>query len=47
MNNRHLSVGEILAQYNEQAALPDASTIPAPWYVDARIAELEAQLAAK
>lgn len=43
MNNRHLSVGEILAQYNEQAALPDASTIPAPWYVDARIAELEAQ----
>ena len=43
MNNRHMSVGEILAQYNEQAALPDASTIPAPWYVDARIAELEAQ----
>jgi choline monooxygenase len=43
MNNSHLSVGEILAQYNEQAALPDASTIPAPWYVDARIAELEAQ----
>jgi choline monooxygenase len=43
MNNRHMSVGEILAQYNEQAALPDASTIPAPWYVDPRIAELEAQ----
>ncbi len=23
--------------------MPDASTIPAPWYVDARIAELEAK----
>ena len=43
MNNRHMSVIEILAQYNDKAALPDASTIPAPWYVDARIAELEAQ----
>ena len=43
MNNRHMSVAEILASYNDKAALPDASTIPAPWYVDARIAELEAQ----
>jgi choline monooxygenase len=43
MNNRHMSVPEILASYNDKAALPDASTIPAPWYVDARIAELEAQ----
>ncbi|MGH9546509.1 MAG: aromatic ring-hydroxylating oxygenase subunit alpha [Terriglobales bacterium] len=43
MNNRHMPVREILAQYNDQAALPDASTIPAPWYVDARIAELESQ----
>jgi choline monooxygenase len=43
MNNRHMSVAEILAQYNAKAALPDASTIPAPWYVDPRIAELEAQ----
>ena len=43
MNNRHMSVGEILAQYNDKAALPDASTIPAPWYVDPRIAELEGQ----
>jgi len=43
MNNRHMSVAEILTSYNDKAALPDASTIPAPWYVDARIAELEAQ----
>ena len=43
MNNRHMSVPEILAGYNDKAALPDASTIPAPWYVDSRIAELEAQ----
>ena len=38
-----MSVPEILASYNDKAALPDASTIPAPWYVDAPIAELEAQ----
>ena len=43
MNNRHMSVAEILTSYNDKAALPDASTIPAPWYVDARLAELEAQ----
>jgi choline monooxygenase len=43
MNNRHMPVAEILESYNDKAALPDASTIPAPWYVDARIAELEAQ----
>jgi choline monooxygenase len=43
MNNRHMSVAEILASYNVKAALADASTIPAPWYVDPRIAELEAQ----
>jgi choline monooxygenase len=35
------SVQEILASYDDRAALADASTIPAPWYVDARIAELE------
>jgi choline monooxygenase len=45
MNNRHMSVAEILASYNDKAALADASTIPAPWYVDPRIAELEAQTA--
>jgi choline monooxygenase len=36
-----LSVPEILASYNAGAPLSEASTIPAPWYVDARIAELE------
>jgi choline monooxygenase len=43
MNSRHLSVTEILASYDDKAALQDASTIPAPWYVDDRIADLEAQ----
>ncbi len=38
-----MTVLEILAAYNDKAALPDASTIPAPWYVDPRIAELETQ----
>src|SRR5580765_598720 len=35
------SVQEILARYDTTAPLSEASTIPAPWYVDARIAELE------
>jgi choline monooxygenase len=35
------SVSEILALYNERALLAEASTIPAPWYVDQRIYELE------
>ncbi len=35
------SVQEILASYDDRASLADASTIPAPWYVDERIAELE------
>jgi choline monooxygenase len=34
-------VDEILARYDEHAPLAEASTIPAPWYVDQRIAELE------
>jgi choline monooxygenase len=34
---------EILASYNAAAALPDAHTIPALWYTDARIAQLELQ----
>jgi choline monooxygenase len=38
---RQMSIAEILAGYNDKASLPDASTIPAPWYVDPRIAELE------
>ncbi len=37
------SVQEILSRYNDSAPLPEASTIPAPWYVDDRIAELEAK----
>ncbi|HEY1402048.1 MAG TPA: Rieske (2Fe-2S) protein, partial [Terriglobales bacterium] len=36
-----ITVEQILAGYNDQAALSDAYTIPAPWYVDPRIAELE------
>jgi choline monooxygenase len=36
------SVRDILAIYNASAPLAEASTIPAPWYVDSRIAELEA-----
>lgn len=35
------SVEDILARYNDHAPLAEASTIPAPWYVDQRIAELE------
>jgi choline monooxygenase len=33
---------EILASYDAQAPLAEAATIPAPWYVDSRIADLEA-----
>ena len=35
------TVREILDSYNASAPLPEAYTIPAPWYTDARIAELE------
>ena len=31
----------ILARYDDKAPLCEASTIPAPWYVDGRIADLE------
>jgi choline monooxygenase len=37
------SLQEILARYNADAPLSEASTIPAPWYVDSRIARLEDQ----
>src|SRR5208283_5705965 len=37
------TVKELLASYNAAAALPDAYTIPAPWYTDTRIAQLELQ----
>jgi phenylpropionate dioxygenase-like ring-hydroxylating dioxygenase large terminal subunit len=35
------SVKEILSSYNDRASLAEAFTIPAPWYVDGRVAELE------
>jgi len=35
------SVDEILASYDDKAPLAEALTIPAPWYVDSRIADLE------
>jgi choline monooxygenase len=35
------SLEEILAVYDDHAPLAEASTIPAPWYVDPRLAELE------
>ncbi|MCU1295762.1 MAG: (2Fe-2S)-binding protein [Acidobacteriaceae bacterium] len=37
------SIKEILASYNDKAPLSEAFTIPAPWYVDPRIAELESK----
>ena len=39
--NMHASVEKILASYDDRAPLAEASTIPASWYVDPRIAELE------
>jgi choline monooxygenase len=35
------SLQEILTSYDDQAPLDHAYTIPAPWYIDERIAELE------
>ena len=35
------SLEHILASYNDRAPLAEASTIPAPWYIDSRIADLE------
>ena len=37
------NVKQILDSYNDKAPLSEAYTIPAPWYVDRRIAELELQ----
>ena len=37
------SLHDILAAYDDQAPLEQACTIPASWYVDERIAELERQ----
>jgi choline monooxygenase len=38
---RQASLEDILARYNDRAPLSEASTIPASWYVDPRIGELE------
>src|ERR1700692_4960717 len=38
-----MSVEQIVASYDDAAPLTEASTIPAPWYIDPRIAELERQ----
>jgi choline monooxygenase len=38
-----MTVEQIIASYDDAAPLVEASTIPAPWYVDPRIAELERQ----
>jgi choline monooxygenase len=38
-----LSIEHILSLYNDRAPLAEASTIPAPWYIDPRIADLEAR----
>jgi choline monooxygenase len=35
------SLAEILASYNDAASLADAYTIPAGWYTDARVGDLE------
>src|SRR5262250_755076 len=40
---RTQSLSEIIALYDDRAPLSEAATIPAPWYVDARIADLEIQ----
>jgi phenylpropionate dioxygenase-like ring-hydroxylating dioxygenase large terminal subunit len=37
------SVRDILASYNDKAPISEAFTIPGPWYVDPRIADLEAR----
>jgi phenylpropionate dioxygenase-like ring-hydroxylating dioxygenase large terminal subunit len=41
--NTDNAIAQILALYDDRAPLSEASTIPAPWYVDPRIAELENQ----
>ncbi len=37
------SIQQILSSYNDRAPITEAFTIPAPWYVDSRIAELESK----
>ena len=38
-----ISIEQILSNYDESAPLSNASTIPAAWYVDSRIGELDRQ----
>ena len=38
-----LSLQKVPSIYDDNAPLAEASTIPAPWYVDTRIFELEKQ----
>src|SRR5690242_19437380 len=38
-----MTVEKILASYEAASPLTESSTLPAPWYVDARVAELERQ----
>ncbi len=38
-----MTVNEMVASYDATAPLAEASTIPASWYIDAKIAELERQ----
>jgi choline monooxygenase len=40
---RQATLEEIVASYDHTAPLAEASTIPGPWYVDERMAELERQ----
>jgi choline monooxygenase len=37
------SIDQIIASYDDRAPLAEASTIPASWYIDPRIADLEQQ----
>src|ERR1035441_8030108 len=37
------SLHDILASYNDRSPLEQSYTIPASWYVDGRVAELERQ----
>ena len=38
------SIQHVLSEYNDQLPLQEASTIPAPWYTDRRIAEMERRI---
>jgi choline monooxygenase len=41
--NTDSAISNILSLYDDRAPLSEASTIPAPWYVDPRIADLESR----